>query len=367
MVPKKETPLSTFLKAPKPLAISINWGGRQGDTPWTPEKSVAQVYKASLSKACESNPAQPSQISKYGSKKETPLSTFLKAFFGGPKSLRISINWGGRQGHTPWTSEKSVAQVYRASLSKACESNPAQPSQISKYGSKKETPLSTFLKAFLGGPKPLTISINWGGRQGHTPWTPEKSVAQDYRASLSKACESNPSQPNQISKYGSKKETPLSTFLKAFFGGPKPLTISINWGGRQGDTPWTPEKSVAQVYRASLSKACENNPAQPSQISKYGSKKETPLSTFLKAFFGGPKPLTISINWGGRQGDTPWTPEKSVAQVYRTSLSKACESNPAQPSQISKYGSKKETLLSTFLKAFFGGPKPLTISINPKP
>ena len=243
-------------------------------------------------------------------------------------------------------------------MSKACENNSAPPSQISKYGSKTETPLSSFLKGFFGGPKPLTISINWGGRQGDTPWTPEKSVAQVYRASLSKACESNPVQSSQISKYGSKKKIPLSIFLKGFFGGPKPLTISINWGGRQGDTPWTREKSVAQVYRASLSKAYESNPAQPSQISKYGSKKETPLSTFSKGFFGGPKPLTISINWGGRQGDTLWTPEKSVAQVYRASLSKACESNPAQPSQISKYGSKKETPLSTFLKGFFGGPKP---------
>ena len=285
---------------------------------------------------------------------------------GAPKPLTISINpkplRGRRGGDPPENPPKNKTSP------PGCKSNPVkslreQPSPAPKVGSSRETRLLSQpgLKAFLGAPKPLTISINpkppRGRRGGDPPENPPKNKTSPP------GCKSNPvkslrEQPSPAPKVGSSRETRLLSQpgLKAFLGAPKPLTISINpkppRGRRGGDPPENPPKNKTSPP------GCKSNPVkslreQPSPAPKVGSSRETRLLSQpgLKAFLGAPKPLTISIN--------PKPPQ--ALQVARATLSKAWGS-PAQPP------SRETRLLSQpGLKAFLGAPKPLTISINPKP
>ena len=351
--------------APKPLTISINpkppRGRRGGDPPENPPKNKTSPP------GCKSNPVkslreQPSPAPKVGSSRETRLLSQpgLKAFLGAPKPLTISINPKpprGRRSRNPaalstWGDPPENPPKNKTSPP-GCKSNPVkslreQPSPAPKVGSSRETRLLSQpgLKAFLGAPKPLTISINPKpprGRRGGDPENPPKNKTSPP------GCKSNPvkslrEQPSPAPKVGSSRETRLLSQpgLKAFLGAPKPLTISINpkppRGRRGGDPPENPPKNKTSPP------GCKSNPVkslreQPSPAPKVGSSRETRLLSQpgLKAFLGAPKPLTISINPKpprGRRGETPpRTPPKTkqALQVARATLSKACESSPAQP------------------------------------
>ena len=241
-----------------------------------------------------------------------------------------------------------------------------QPSPAPKVGSSRETRLLSQpgLKAFFGASKPLTLNPP-GGAGGETPpRTPPKNKTSPP------GCKSNPvkslrEQPSPAPKVGSSRETRLLSQpgLKAFLGAPKPLTISINpkppRGRRGGDPPENPPKNKTSPP------GCKSNPVkslreQPSPAPKVGSSRETRLLSQpgLKAFFGAPKPLTISINpkppRGRRGGDPPRTPQKTkqASRLQEQPCQKLARA--AQPSPKSRFQSRNPAALSTWFKGLFG-------------
>ena len=292
---------------------------------------------------------------------------------GAPKPLTISIN--------PKPLSPPENPPKNKTSPPGCKSNPVkslreQPSPAPKVGSSRETRLLSQpgLKAFLGAPKPLTISINpkppRGRRGGDPPENPPKNKTSPP------GCKSNPvkslrEQPSPAPKVGSSRETRLLSQpgLKAFFGAPKPLTISINpkppRGRRGGDPPENPPKNKTSPP------GCKSNPVkslreQPSPAPKVGSSRETRLLSQpgLKAFLGAPKPLTISINpkppRGRRRGDPPENPPQKQNKPSRLQ-EQPCQklARPAQPSPKSRFQSRNPAALSTWFKSLFGRTKTL--------
>ena len=111
-----------------------------------------------------------------------------------------------------------------------CKSNPVkslreQPSPAPKVGSSRETRLLSQpgLKAFLGAPKPLTISINpkppQGAPGGRPPREPPQKQNKPSRLQ-EQPCQklARAAQPSPKSRFQSRNPAALSTWFKGLFG-----------------------------------------------------------------------------------------------------------------------------------------------------